>query len=61
MKESEELIEEAKNVIRNTLKNHEGRTHEMHYMRRTIEDSLKKFFFKKTKRNPLVIAVILEV
>lgn len=61
MKESEELIEEAKNVIKSTLKNHQGKSRELHFFRRTIEDSLKKFFFKKTKRNPLVIAVLLEV
>ena len=61
MKEAEKLIEEAKNVVKNSVSSHKERIVEWHFIKKRVEEDLGKFFFKKTKRRPMIVAVIIEV
>lgn len=61
VKESEELIEEAKSVIKKTLDTGKENNLDWQFTKRKIQDTLEKFFFKKTKRRPMIVTVIIEV
>jgi len=61
MKESEDLISEAKKVINLSLINNDKNIKEWQFIKKKIEEDLKKFFFKKTKRRPMIVPVIIEV
>lgn len=62
MRESEELMEEAKNIVKRTVlaainKNDYDRS----YIKNSVKEELKTFLFKKTKRNPMILPIIMEV
>lgn len=61
MKESNELIGQAKNVILESLKGQKGNMSDFYFVRRRISDSLEKFLFQATHRRPLILPVIVEV
>jgi ribonuclease J len=61
MKESDELIGEAKQVVRATLSDHSGPVADLRFLRRHISDALEKFLFQATHRRPLILPVIVEV
>lgn len=61
MKESDELIGEAKQVIRAALSDHTGQVSDFRFLRRHISDNLEKFLFTATHRRPLILPVIVEV
>ena len=60
MKESEELIGEAKEVVRSVLKDHQ-RVTDFRFLRRHVTDNLEKFLFTATHRRPLILPVVVEV
>ena len=62
VKESEELMREARTVAENTLmraitKGYGDRTH----LKGLIKDDLAKFIYKETKRKPMILPVIMDV
>jgi len=61
MKQSGELISEAKQVVKDCLKEQQGRIVDWQYVRRHIQDSLEEFLYKETKRRPMILPVIVEV
>ena len=61
IKESDELIGEAQEVVRSTLTDHKGPMTDFRFLRRHISDTLKKFLFQATHRRPLILPVIVEV
>ncbi len=62
VRESEDLIEEARNVVKNALNDcQEQNISEWSYMKTTIKDTLKSFLWQKTKRSPMILPVIMEV
>lgn len=61
MKESDELIGEAKELVRASLSEHEGHISDFRFLRRHITDKLEEFLFKATHRRPLILPVIVEV
>lgn len=61
MKESENLINDAKKVIIDSLLYNNERIREWQFIKKKIEEDLKKFLFKKTKRRPMIVPVIIEV
>ena len=61
MKESDELISQAKQVVRDALADHTGPVSDFRFLRRHITDHLEKFLFDKTHRRPLILPVIVEV
>lgn len=61
MKESGQLIDDAKEVIKKALVEHEGPMSDFRFLRRHITDHLEKFLFQATHRRPLILPVIMEV
>lgn len=61
MKQSGKLIEEAKKVVRGCLSPHRGRVIDWHFIRRHIEESLERFLYRKTKRRPMILPIVVEV
>ncbi len=62
MKESEELLDEARALATDTLENAISRRGgDRTQIKNSIRDELGRFFFKKTKRKPMVLSVIMEI
>jgi ribonuclease J len=61
MKESDELIAEAKQMVRKTLQEHSGSFSDWRFLKRHINDKLGKYLFEITHRRPLILPVIIEV
>ncbi len=60
MKESDQLIGEAKQVVKAALDEHKGQS-DFRFIRRQISDNLEKFLFEATHRRPMILPVIVEV
>jgi len=62
VRESEDLIEEAKMVVSKGLqKCEENNIKEWSTLKSTIRDSLKDYLYEKTKRRPMILPIIMEV
>lgn len=61
MKESDELIGKAKDLVRAALREHEGHASDFRFLRRHVSDTLEDFLFSATHRRPLILPVIVEV
>lgn len=61
MKESDELIGEAKEIVRSALAEHTGHVSDFRFLRRHVTDKLEEFLFAATHRRPLILPVIVEV
>ena len=61
MKESGQLIDEAKKVVTNSLHLKKGRIFDWQYVRKQIEGNLEEFLYKETHRRPLIISVVIKV
>ena len=62
VRESEYLISDAKNVVRDALLSCEGRQiTEWSYVKTLIKETLRDFLWKKTKRNPMILPIIMEI
>ncbi|MDR1913173.1 MAG: ribonuclease J [Clostridiales bacterium] len=60
VRESENLMEEARNVVREALSDGNGSS-EWSYVKMLIKDTLKEFLWQKTKRSPMILPIIMEV
>jgi ribonuclease J len=62
VRESEDLMEDAKNVIKDALlKCEEKQITEWGTIKSQVKDSLKQFIYEKTKRNPMILPIIMEI
>ena len=62
VRESEDLMDGAKNVIKDVLKDCEDRNiKEWAYLKNNIKENLKEYLYQKTKRNPMILPIIMEV
>ena len=62
VKESEELVEEARRVAEATLLRAIGkRTGDRMAIKNLIKDELARFIFRETKRRPMILTIIMEV
>lgn len=62
VRESENLMEEARKVVRSALlKCEEKNISEWSYMKNLIRDTLREFLWEKTKRSPMILPIIMEV
>jgi ribonuclease J len=62
VKESEELMREAKNIAEQSLERAMARhVGDWAYIKGCIKDDLAKFIFKETKRKPMILPVIMNV
>ena len=60
VRESENLMEEARGVVRSALSDGEDIT-EWSYLKTLIKDTLKEYVWQKTKRSPMILPIIMEV
>ena len=62
VKESEELMDEAKQLVKKTLQNCADRNiREWGNIKSNVRDELGNFIFQKTKRSPMILPIIMEV
>ncbi len=62
VRESEDLMEEARNVVKETLQNCQcNGIKEWATLKSAIRDSLRDFLYEKTKRSPMILPIIMEV
>ena len=56
VRESENLMEDVKNVIKQEVAGFEQR-----HIKSTLKDDLRDYIFQKTKRDPMILPIIMEV
>ncbi|HLB13230.1 MAG TPA: ribonuclease J [Dehalococcoidia bacterium] len=61
MRESEELIEEARDLVSASLDHGGDRLAERAFIHNKIKDVLSKFIYERTKRRPMILPVVVEV
>lgn len=63
MKEAEQLIAEAKNLVRDIVSKNEldQRRHSTEELRGAVRDGLSTLMYRRTRRSPMILPVILEV
>jgi len=62
VRESEDLMEEAKSVIKEALMECEEKSiTEWGTIKTNIKDNLRDFIYQKTKRNPMILPIIMEI
>ena len=61
-KKTENLIDEIKSVIRHEIKKcEEKEIRDWSTIKSTVRENLRYYIFVKTKRNPMIIPIIMEV
>ena len=61
MKQSDELIGQAKEVVRTLLRKHSSEIANFGFTKRLVTDELEKFFFTTTHRRPLILPTVMEI
>ena len=62
VRESEDLMEESKNIVRDVLsKCEKEEVSEWATIKSMIKDNLSSFLYEKTKRNPMILPIIMEI
>jgi len=62
VRESEELLSEAKQVVNKILNQHKNKkAYEWGMLKNNIRDELSRFFYVKTKRSPMVLPLLMSV
>ncbi|MGL5752996.1 MAG: ribonuclease J [Paraclostridium sp.] len=62
VRESEDLMDGAKKVIKDVLVScEENNIKEWAYLKNNIKDNLREYLYQKTKRNPMILPIIMEV
>lgn len=62
VRESEDLMDGAKDIIKSVLNECEEKNiKEWAYLKNNIKENLKEYLYTKTKRNPMILPIIMEV
>ncbi len=62
VRESEALMDEARDLVYNTLEEcARNRVRDWSGMKQSIKDELSRFLYQKTRRNPMILPIIMEV
>ena len=62
VRESEDLMDGAKKVIKDVLGScEENHIKEWAFLKNSIKDNLKDYLYQRTKRNPMILPIIMEV
>ena len=62
MRESEEMMDEARKVVYKTLEDCANRrVRDWGGMKQSVKDELSRFLYRKTQRNPMILPIIMEV
>lgn len=57
---AQDILESAKEVVENTLKQHAHKSSDWRFIRKVIEESLGKFLYEITERRPLILPVVVK-
>lgn len=61
VRESENLMEEIKKIVRNTLENlEENNVKEWTIIKTTVKDKIRDYLLQKNKRNPMILPIIID-
>lgn len=62
VRESEELMDNAKKILTETLQNCLDRDmHEWNAIKTRMKDALSEYIYQKTKRNPMILPIMMEI
>ena len=62
VRESENLMDDVKNVVRHEIRQCEEKSiRDWSTIKSTVRENLREYIFAKTKRNPMIIPIIMEV
>ena len=62
VRESEDLMVEAKKIVEDIIKSSEGKDlYNRSNLKNNIRNGLRAFLFQKTKRNPMILPVIMDI
>jgi len=62
VRESEPLIDEAKELVNSVLEScAENKVHDWGTLKTRIKDELSRMLYDRTKRNPMILPIIMEV
>lgn len=62
VREAEQLMEDARTVVRGALMECEDRgVKEWGAIKTKVKDSLSTFLYQKTKRSPMILPIIMEI
>ena len=62
VRESEKLMDEARELVYNTLEAcASGGVRDWTGMKQNVKDELSRFLYRKTKRNPMILPIVMEV
>ena len=62
VRESENLMDDVKSVVRHEIRKcEEQRIRDWSTIKSTLKDNLRDYIFQKTKRNPMILPVIMEI
>lgn len=62
VRESENLMDQAKKVVREEIRNVEERhIKDWSVIKSTLKETLREYVYQKTKRNPMILPIIMEV
>ena len=60
VRESEDMIEAAKKIATNSLRSCLERGGDWMQLKNTLKDDLGRFFFRETKRNPMILPIVMD-
>lgn len=58
---AQNILDEAKQVVKQTLDEHAHKMPDWRFIRKVIEDALEKYLYRVTERRPLILPVVVEV
>ncbi len=61
VRESEDLIEDAKTVVIDTLNQMDVKNSDWNSIKNKVRSELRDYLYNKTKRNPMILSIIVEV
>ena len=61
VRESEELMEEARRVVNAILENSHGDYRDWSMLKTRMKDGLSRLLFERTRRSPMILPIIMEV
>lgn len=62
MKENEDIILESKQLVQDIIEGlHKDKLHDWAYIKNEIRRNLKEYLYTKTKRNPMILPMIIEI
>ena len=61
VRESEQLMEDARERIRQALSRLEGERQDWGTLKSTVRDTLGKYLYEKTRRRPMILPIVMEI